>query len=255
MKIFAIGLNTFREAIRNRILYSILFFALLVVGIASVFGAASIGDQMKFIKDFSLMSVSLFGVIIAIVLGVTMLHQELRKRTILNILSKPVARWEFVTGKFLGLLATLTLIVGLMCAGLLAFLSALEGHFDWGLVLASCTTLLEIMVIIAVALLFSSLVVTPALAGMFTAATFVAGRSAGYLRYFFSNEHSAVVQTIAKVLYWTLPRLDRFSIADRVVYGQHVEASYLVALLAYALAYSAVLLLLSVGLFSRREFA
>ena len=133
MKIFAIALNTFREAIRNRILYSILFFALVVVGIASVFGAASIGDQMKFIKDFSLMSISLFGVIIAIVLGVTMLHQELRKRTILNILSKPVARWEFVAGKFLGMLATLALIVGLMSAGLLAFLSALEGHFDWGL--------------------------------------------------------------------------------------------------------------------------
>ena len=94
MKVLAIALNTAREAVRNKILYSILFFACLVVGIATLLGSFSIGDQMKFAKDFGLMAVSLFGVIIAIVLGVNLLHKELTKRTILNILSKPVAKFS-----------------------------------------------------------------------------------------------------------------------------------------------------------------
>lgn len=254
MKILAIALNTAREAIRNRILYSILFFAFLMVGVAAAVGAVSIGDRMKYIKDFSLMSVSLFSVIIAIVLGVNLLQQELQKRTILNILSKPVARWEFVVGKFVGLFATLALIVVVMSGALVLFLAGLEGRFDAGLLLACGTALLEIAIVVAVALFFSSLVVTPSLAGMFTAATFVAGRSSGYLGYFFSEEHSAATRAIASVLHWALPRLDRFVVANSVVYGDPVETSYLLALIGYTAAYCAVLLLLSILLFSRREF-
>ena len=254
MKIFAIGINTAREAIRNRILYSILFFAMLVVAISAVFGAASIGDQMKFVKDFSLMSISLFGVIIAIVLGVNLLHQELGKKTIVNILSKPVARWEFMVGKFAGLVVTLGLILTLMCTALIGFLYLLEREVDWGLVLAGGVAFIEVTVVIAVALFFSALVVTPTLAGLFTAATFIAGRSSSYLTYFLSDEHSPAVQTIASVLSWVLPRLDRFNVSEQIVYGDRLDVSYLATVLVYALAYASVLLLLSIGLFSRREF-
>ncbi len=253
-KLFALALNTAREAIRNRILYSILFFALLMVAISAVFGAASIGDQVKYMKDFSLLSVSLFGVIIAVVLGVNLLQQELRKKTIVNILSKPVARWQFVVGKFLGLLATLTVVVGLMSSGVVAGFWLYTGALDWGLVLAAGTTLLEIMVVIAVALFYSSLVVTPSLAGMFTAATFVAGRSATYLLYFLREEHPLALRAVTQALYWVLPRLDRFAIADQLVYGELPAPAYLGALVVYAAAYTGALLLLSIALFSRREF-
>jgi len=253
-KIVAIALNTAREAVRNRILYSILFFAVLMVGVAAVFGAASIGDHTKYMKDFSLMSVSLFGVVIAIVLGVNLLHQELGKKTIFNILSKPVARWQFIVGKFFGLLGTLTFIVGAMSLGVVAAFRLLLGHVDGGLIVASFAALLEIVIVIAVAIFFSSLVVTPALAGMFTAATFIAGRSASYLLYFLNGDQPPTVQTLAQTLYWVLPRLDRFTVADQVVYGLSPDPSYLATLVAYAIAYSGVLLLLSVGLFSRREF-
>jgi ABC-type transport system involved in multi-copper enzyme maturation permease subunit len=253
-KLFAIAVNTVREAIRNKVLYSILFFAVLVVMLAAVFGAASIGDQMKFIKDFSLMSISLFAVIIAIVLGVSMLHKELGKKTILNILSKPVPRWQFIAGKFVGLLLTVTMIVALMCGGLLAFLATFEGHADWNLALAAATALLELMVIIAVALFFSSIVVTPTLAGLFTAATFVAGRSAYLLDYFFQDEYRGAVTHLARVLWWVLPHLNRFNIADQVVYGNFAGAAYLGAAVVYAVAYTCATLLLSVAIFSRREF-
>jgi ABC-type transport system involved in multi-copper enzyme maturation permease subunit len=253
-KVFAIALNTMREAIRNKILYSILFFAFLMVGISAVFGAASIGDQMKFMKDFSLMSISLFGIIIAVVLGVNMLNKELGKKTIVNILSKPVARWQFIVGKFCGLFVTLMIVVTLMCSGLVAFLAAMESRVDWGLLLAAVTAQLELMVMIAVALLFSSIVVTPTLAGLFTAATFIAGRSAYLLDHFFQHDYSATVQFGASVLYWILPHLDRFNVADQVVYGNHLGPSYLVALLLYALAYTGAVLLVSAAIFSRREF-
>lgn len=254
-KIFAIALNTAREAVRNRVLYSFLFFAVLMVAVAAMFGAASIGDQVKYVKDFSLMSVSLFGVIIAIVLGVNLLHQELGKKTILNILSKPVARWQFVVGKFFGLLATLTLIVAMMSAAVVGCIAFVTGRFDGGLIVASFAAFLEVMVVIAVAIFFSSLVVTPSLAGMFTAAVFVAGRSASYLLYFRKGEFPPIVEIAATALYWVLPRLDRFTIADQVVYGIVPDPAYLLYLTAYAAAYSGILLILSIGLFSRREFA
>lgn len=253
-QIAAIAVNTAREAIRNRILYSILFFAVLMVGIAAVFGAASIGDPLKYMKDFSLMSVSLFGVIIAVVLGVNLLHQELGKKTIVNILSKPVGRWQFLVGKFLGLVGTLMIVVGAMATGVVVAFGLFTGALDWGLVVAAGAALLEIMIVIAVAVFFSSLVVTPSLAGMFTAATFIAGRSSSYLLYFTGDDHPPIMRTLANALYWALPRLDHYAIADQLVYGQMLPPAYLVTLVAYAGAYTALLLLLSTALFSRREF-
>src|SRR5574337_680488 len=142
MRVLAIALNTAREAVRNKVLYSIVFFAVLLVGMAGVVGAASVGDKMKFVKDFSLMSISLFGVMMAVLLGVNLLNQELGKKTIFNILSKPVARWQFIIGKFLGLFATLIGVVMLMCAALIVLIRLLDGHVDWGLGLACTTALL-----------------------------------------------------------------------------------------------------------------
>jgi ABC-type transport system involved in multi-copper enzyme maturation permease subunit len=254
MKVRAIAMNTAREALRSKVLYSILAFAVLVVGVAALFGSVSIGDQVKFVKDFSLMSISVFGVVIAVALGVSMLDKELGKRTILNVLSKPVARWEFIVGKFAGLVATLGLLVGGMCLALVAFVGMWEGRLDAGLVQASATVLLELTIVVAAALLFSAVVVTPTLAGLFTLAAFVAGRSAGYLGFFGSPEYPAAVRVLSRVLYWVLPHLHRLNIADRVVYGDVVPASYVLGSAAYAAGYTGVLLLATIALFSRREF-
>ncbi len=254
MKVLAIALNTCREAIRNKILYSILLFACLVTAISAAFGWASIGDTSKFVKDFSLFSISLFGVVTTVVLGVNLLNKELTRRTIYNILSKPVARWQFVVGKFLGLLATLTLMMGLLSAALVVFLWFLDGRMDWELLPVIAAMLLELAVLLAVALFFSSIVVTPGLAGLFTAATFIAGRSAPMLSYFFTSEQPASVRRMMQVLYAVLPHLDRFYVADRIVAGVTLPPMYYVAAAGYAAAYTTLLLLLSIGIFSRREF-
>lgn len=253
-KVLALALNTTREAVRNRVLYSILFFAVLMVVVSAIFGSASIGDPMRYVKDFSLMSISLFGVIIAVVLGVNLLHQELSKRTIFNTLSKPLARWQFVVGKFLGLFLTLALIVAVMASGLTVFLSLIEGHLDWGILVASGASLLEIMIVIAFAVFFSSLVVTPTLAGMFTIGCFIAGRSIQYLDYFRTDDTNPFIHFSVAVLDALLPDLGRFVLGDQIVHGTSIDATYLLYLAGYAVSYSALLLLVAAGLFSRREF-
>jgi hypothetical protein len=254
MKVAAIALNTAREALRSKVLYSILAFAVVVVAVAALFGSASIGDQAKFVKDFSLMGVSVFGVVIAVALGVSMLGKELGRRTILNILSKPVARWQFILGKFLGLAATLTLVVAAMSAALVAVAGVLEGRLDPALIVASATIVLELLIVVAAALFFSAIVVTPTLAGLFTVGVFVAGRSSAYVRFFTGPDRPPLVRAAAGALYWLLPHLDRLNVADRVVYGDPVGAAWLATAAAYAIAYAGVLLVLTVALFARREF-
>jgi ABC-type transport system involved in multi-copper enzyme maturation permease subunit len=254
MKIFAIALNTSREAIRNKVLYSILLFACLVTAISTVFGSASIGDTNKFIKDFSLFSVSLFGIVTTVVLGVSLLSKELGKRTIYNILSKPVARWQFLVGKFFGLLATLAIMLLLMSCALFLLLYFIEGRLAWEFLPVIGAMMLELSVVLAVAIFFSSIVVTPALAGLFTAATFIAGRSAPMLLYFCRPEQPASVRYSMRTLYTILPHLDWFCVADRVVSGLTVSATYYADATAYAAAYVAILLILSGVIFSRREF-
>ena len=255
MRTFAIALNTAREAIRNKLLYTILFFAVVVVAVAALFGSVSIGDPMKFVKDFSLMSVSLFGVAIAVMLGVSMLHKEIGRKTIYNILAKPVARWEFIVGKFLGLVATLTLVVALMTAALLAIVAAFEGRIDWTLALGGGMTVLELMILVAVALFVSAVVVTPTIAGLVTAAAFIAGRCSGYLEFFTSPEQPLMLRGLAKGLYWVLPHLDRLNVANQVAYGDAVAPGYVMMVGLYAAAYSGILLLLAIFMFSRRELA
>ena len=255
MRTFAIALNTAREAVRNQLLYSILLFAVLVVAVAALFGSVSIGDPMKFVKDFSLMSVSLFGVVIAVMLGVSMLHKEIGRKTIYNILSKPVARWEFIVGKFLGLVATLVLVVALMTSALLAIVAVFEGRVDWTLALGAEMTVLELMILVAVALFVSAVVVTPTIAGLVTAAAFVAGRCAGYLDYFAGADQPLLLRGLAKALYWMLPHLDRLNVANQVAYGDPVSAAYVMAVGVYAFAYTGILLLLAIFMFSRRELA
>lgn len=254
MTVLLIAQNTAREAIRNKVLYSIIFFAFLMVGISAVFGAASIGDEAKFIKDFSLVSISFFGVITTVTLGVNLLHKELGKKTILNILSKPVGRWQFIVGKYLGLLWTLILLVGVMSAALIGFLWLMQGRPDWSLLLATGATLMELAILLAVALFWSSVVVTPVLAGLFTAATFVAGRSAGYLQYFNSADYPPWMQTAMQALYTLLPHLDRFWIADQIVYHETFSPWYFLNLALYAVAYGGLALLAGVAFFRYREF-
>lgn len=253
-RIWAIAVNTSRESIRNQVLYSVMLFSVLLIGIAAAFGSVSLGDTVKFIKDFALFGLSLFGVTATVVLGVTMVHNELQRRTIYNLLAKPVGRGEFLLGKYLGLLFTLALLLASMGAVTLAIVALLEQRVDWALLPAIGSMLLETALLAAVAVWFSTIVVTPVLAGLFTVGVFIAGRSSTWLAHFQSEEFSPLLQAVAALLQQLLPRLDELYIADRVVAGQAVPQAFYAWSCAYVASYVTLLLLLSWSVFRRREF-
>ncbi|HQH28092.1 MAG TPA: ABC transporter permease subunit [Oligoflexia bacterium] len=254
-KIISIALNTFREAIRNKILYTAVFFALLLIAVSAFYGTVSIGDQVRVIKNFGLFSLSFFGAVITIMTGVSLLAKELREKTIFNILSKPVARWQFVLGKYCGIVLTVNMLVTLMSLALSCFLWFFEQRIDWLLFQAVFLVFLEICIISAVTVFFSSLVVTVTLTGLFTLATYIAGHSISYLGHFLKEgeSSSALVHHSVRAFDFILPDLSLFNVADAVVYATPVHTAYALHAVIYCAGYCAAALALSVLIFSRRE--
>ncbi|MBI4475190.1 MAG: ABC transporter permease subunit [Acidobacteria bacterium] len=170
IRILTIARNTFRENIRDKILYNLILFALLMILSSFVLGQLTLGHEERVIIDIGLSSISIFGTLIAIFIGIQLVYKELERRSIYALLSKPVERWEFILGKYLGLLITLFVNVGIMMAGLILTLLyhggiALEGYL--GLLPAVCLTLFSLAVTTALALVFSTFS-TPALSAVFT---------------------------------------------------------------------------------------
>jgi len=253
--IAALAVSTFRELIRSKVLYTTIFFAFAVIAIASCFGVGTIGDQGKIVKDFGLFAISFGSTMFIVVSGAALLNKELQRKTIYNILSKPVTRAQFLIGKFLGMFATTAIMVGMMAIMLLAFCFILEGSLDVLLLVGLVYMLLEISVICAAAIFFSALVVTPLLSGFFTLALFLCGRSAEYLLYFVkSPEDGSVLATVMRCLYWGLPNLAQLNISNLLVYGKTPTFDHLLFSLCYSVSYSCLLLLLAAMIFRKRDF-
>jgi len=256
MKILAIALNTFREAIRNRMLFSVVLFAALLVGMSALFGAVTIGSQARVIKDFGLFSLSFFGSLIAIISGVSLLDKEIRQRTVYNILSKPVNRWEYVMGKHLGIAGSAGVMVMLMGLSLIVFSALFEGRVDFLLIEGIFFAVLEVALVSAVTVFFSSLVITTTLSGLFTLAFYIAGKSINYLQYFMirSDDYNPVIPFFAKLVEWILPDLSLFNFSNQLVYGQSATTLQFLYAILYCLSYSLIALLLATLFYNRREF-
>lgn len=255
MKVWAIALNTFREAVRNKILYSVILFAVVIVAVSALFGSVTLGSQTKVIKDFGLFSLSFFGAIITILSGVSLLNKELKQKTVYNILSKPVQRWQFILGKHLGLTCTVSVLVAIMGLGLVCFVSLMEGKLDVLLIQGVLFTMLEVAVVAAVSIFFSSLVVTTTLSGLFTLGTYIAGRSITYFKFFMEqgDNYDPILATVLKIFDWILPDLSLFNFSDLLVYGQSPTPADLTYAIIYCLGYSIAALTLATIIFERRE--
>ncbi len=255
MNIIIISLNTFREAIRNKALYSVLMLAVLLVAISALFGSVTLGDKVKVIKDFGLFCLSFFGSILTIVIGVSLLNKEIKQKTIYNILSKPVHRTEFIIGKYIGLTITACVLITLLGLGLILFTSSMEGQIDYSLFIAIAFTYLELIIIAAVTIFFSSLVVTTTLTGLFTMSTYIAGRSISYLSYFFEEEtkQNHNLTYIITILDKILPDLSHLSIADNISMGLTIEPIFALNAIVYSFSYSAILIILACAIFNKRE--
>lgn len=262
-RIWAVALNTFREAIRNRVLYVLVFFAVGLMGFSAVLGQLSMHEEVRVIKDLGLAGISVFGTVIALFLGVNLLSKELDRKTVYFVVPKPLFRWEFLLGKYAGLVLTLALLLVAMSAVLAGFVIAQGGHHGPAMMRAEVLVLLELMLLVAVALLFSAFS-SPYLSAMFTAGLWVIGRNMAEMRLFATKKlDGAPVGTVLEVVAGVLPDFQLFYISGANLAGtddivsiheSFVSWAYVGNAAAYAIVYSSCLLLVASGLFSRRDF-
>lgn len=252
LKILAIALNTFRESIRDRIFYSLLAFAVIMLAFSLVLGNLTIGDEIKIIKDFGLGAISLFGVLIAIFVGISLVYKEMEKRTIYVILANPIARYQFILGKYAGLSLTLFVEVAIMSAGLLALCYFKQQIVPWELFKAIIPLWFELQLILAVALFFSAFV-SPFLSGLLTLSVFIIGHLTQDFKQLVVNMDNPALKKTADFLYRTFPNLEALNYKSRVVHGLEIPWPEFWLSLAYATSYTTLLLGLTLFIFSRRD--
>lgn len=258
-RILAIASNAFREAVRNRAFVGLMLLAFAFLVFSLVMSALAVSDQsVRVVLDFGLFSISLFGVLIAIVMGVILVHKEIEKKTIFTIIPKPIHRFEFILGKYLGMLAILVVEVGGLAAVWLLLLWAKGGPVGLEVGKALVLIFFEVMVVTSVALLFSSFS-SPVLSGIFAGLVFVVGRVVHIIDemlrarggLFGANPE---LRPIGRAVVAVFPDLSVFIVDREVLLGVPVEWSYLAASAGYAASYIAVFLGLAVLLFERRDF-
>ncbi len=259
-RIVAIAQTTFHEAIRRRVLYGIVVVVFLFNMFAIVLGEMSLHEEARVARDMGLSGVSFFGSITAILLGVSLLFVELQKRTIHTIISKPIERYEFVIGKYLGMALTLTLLTTLFTLALWEVLALRDAPFSEAVSKAVFLAYIEVLVVAAIAIFFSSFS-TPFLSGIFTFAIFVVGRVTPEMRAAAENAKSAWVRDICNATLYVIPDLHLFSASGGTVNGKHVTVhsdfvdwSYVATSSGYGLAYIAIFLVLACVIFGRRDF-
>lgn len=250
----ALAITTYREAIRSKALYSVFFFMLILLFLASFFGSATVGDRLKVIKDFGLTSLSLFSVIYIIIIGTSLLHKELEQKTVFVVLARPISRSEFILGKFLGLVLTLTSLIILMSAILSLFVYVFEGSLDVQLFRAYYHIYLQSFMVCGLCIFFSAMVVTPVLSGAFSLAVFIAGRSSEYLLEFAKQSGETLLSWLIKKIYYILPQLDKLDISDLLVNNIAISQAQSCWASIYALFFTAILISLACVFFKRREF-
>jgi Cu-processing system permease protein len=254
-RVGVVAWNTFREAVRDRVLYKLVFFALLMMGAAVLVGQISIGIEQRVIVSLGLSAISVIGLLMAVFIGVGLVSKEMDKRTLYALLAKPVRRWEFLLGKFGGLLLTLSVNTAAMAAGLFAALYYVKHSLecaDGVALVAIYFILLKLALVVALALLFSCYT-TPLLAILFTAGLYVSGLFVREMRGLHGETMAPAVQMFLRWLSYLLPNFENFDVMASAAHGRHIPASLILHNTAYAALYCVVVLAAASAIFSRRN--
>ena len=253
-RIAYVAFNTFREAVRDRVLYNLVFFALLMAGASVLVGQISIGIERQVVINLGLTAVSLFGVAIAIFIGIGLVSKEIEKKTLYTLLSRPVRRWEIVAGKFAGLSLTLLVNTFFMAVGVFLALLYVAGKFEapdaWVLV-ALFFIVLQFLMIVAIALLFSTFS-SPLMAAVFAFALFLIGSFAEDLRGF-AGMTEGVAHWVATGVAYIIPNFAALNVISQVAHGNPVAGLLIAYNTAYALVYALVALSAAVLIFEHRN--
>ena len=250
-----VAVNTFREAVRDRVLYNLIFFALVMIGAAILVGQISIGIERLVIVNLGLSAISVFGLVMAIFIGVGLVSKEIEKRTLYSLLSRPIRRWEFLVGKYGGLLLTLTVNTAFMTLGLAAALFYVGRSFpssDVSILIAIYFILLALALVTALALFFSCFS-TPMLSTLFTLAIYVTGIFAKDIREFGELTRSPLLRMFTRVLYYLIPNFHNFNAIAAASHGERIPFSLVAQNTLYAACYVTLLLLASSAIFTNRS--
>jgi ABC-type transport system involved in multi-copper enzyme maturation permease subunit len=261
-----VAISVFRESVRDRVPYNLVLFAVLLIASSFMLGQLTAGQDVKIIKDLGLAATGVFGLFIAIFIGIGLVSQEVERRSIYALLSKPISRPQFIAGKYAGLVLTLAVNLAIMTLALYAVLGYLtwttsaEFKTAWDapgmdprLLTAIFLIFVELMLVTAIALFFSTFS-TPLLSAALTFALYVAGHFNTELRNFDQVVSSRSAAWLARALYHILPDLSAFDVKTQVVHGLPVSAGYVLWSAGYGLAYITALLLGTTFIFSRRDF-
>lgn len=260
-----IALHVFKESVRDRVPYTLVFFAVLLIATSYLLGQLTAGQEVKIIKDLGLAATSIIGLFIAIFIGIGLVSREVERRSIYNLLSKPVSRRQVVVGKYFGLLLTLFVNIGVMTValyGVLGYFSYVSDPIakagwdtpalDPALLTATGLIFVELAVVTAIALLFSTFS-SPLLSAALTFGLFVVGHFNADLKNFDQILASKPAASLARALYYLLPNLTLFDVKAEVVHGYHVSGTAVAWAMGYAVAYIAILVATAVFIFERRD--
>lgn len=238
-RIGAIAYNTFREAVRDRVLYNLIVFAFLMIGSSLLLGQITIGVQRQLLINLGLTAISIFGVLIAIFIGIGLVSKEIDKRTLYTVLTRPVQRWEFIVGKFFGLVGTLVVNAGLMTLGFfIALLYLMHGleHSDISILAAVYFILLQFMIVTSIALLLSSFS-TPIESAVLTFAIFVVGSFSEDLRAFAEAAHGGA-HFVGLAASYLIPNFSALNYIASVAHGDAIPGNMVLLNTAYSVLYA-----------------
>jgi len=261
-----IAVAVFRESVRDRVLYNLVGFALLVIGASFLIGQLTAGQDVKIIKDLGLAAMAVFGLFIAIFIGIGLVSKEVERRSIYSVIAKPVRRSELVVGKYLGLVLTIAINIAVMAAVWYAVL----GYMSWTtsapiktgwegsatdprMLVAVYLVFVQLMLVIAIAVFFSTFS-SPLLSAVFAFGLYIAGHFGADLKNFDVAVGESPVRYVTTALYYVLPNMAMFDVKNAVVHAQRVPAGYVVTATLYALTYITAMVASAVWIFSRRDF-
>lgn len=259
--------HVFKEGARDRVLFTVVGFSVLLFGASLLLGQLTAGQDMKIIKDLGLAVIEMSGVLMSVLIGVGLVAREIDKRSIYGLLARPLRRWEFILGKYLGLLMTLAGNVTMMTLALYAVLAWMQWTappvirasweapaLDPALLVAVVLIMAELALLTAIALFFSTFSSSALWSTFFSLGVFVAGQFSGELRGLSATLGSRAVGAIGRVVGLVLPSFSAFDVKAQVVHGLPVPLEYLGLTLAYGALYAAAVLTATIAIFNRREF-
>lgn len=253
MKIRAIAIITFKEAIRDRILYLLLFFAAVCIIFSRLLVLLTVGDRAKIITDVGLASLSVFGTLMAILIGTGLVYKEIDKRTIYTLLSKPIQRYQFLLGKYLGLLLTLFIMLALMTVIFIVLFLLHKYPIEGSIFIAILFIFVELCLITAVAMLFSCFS-TPILSTLFSLSFYLIGHVSWGLETLINKMPQGGIKTLARIIYILLPDLENFNFKTEVVHHLPIPPKIFFYSSLYGILYTVFILALAMMVFRRRDF-